>query len=281
MSTEETVQKTPNQIPGLSYDERSEEEQVYYLKLAGKICYEVFQEIAPTIKPGAKVLDIISATEKLIFEKGARPSFPVNISINNVAAHYTSPANDETIIPEGSIVKFDMGTHIDGFISDKAESFCFNDELKLLKDASYEAWKAGMELVRAGLETSMIGVAVEEKIREFNYLPIRELAGHRLERYKLHGTKSLPNIKLPFAKANSTLEAKESYALETFATTGSGSVHDVKSKTYIYMLLPQKVPVRAREAKVIRNYAFREFSTMPFAERWLMVTPDFNPGRVR
>ena len=263
----------------MSYEERTDEEKNYYLRLAGKILFDVFEEIRPIVKPGASVLDIINKAERLIFEKGARPSFPVNISIGNIAAHYTSPANDITVIPEDSLVKLDMGTHIDGFISDKAETFCFNDELKPLREASIAGWKAGMALAKAGLETSMIGAATEDAVREYNFRPIRELAGHLLERYRLHGSKSLPNIKVPFAKANSVMEKNESYAFEVFASNGNGTIHEVKNKTYIYMMLPRKVPVRSREAKNIRNYAFQQFGTLPFAERWLMT--QYNPGRVR
>jgi methionyl aminopeptidase len=268
-------------IPGMSYDERSEEERQYYLRKAGQILYEVFEEVRPMVKPGSKVIDICNTAEKLIFEKGARPSFPCNVSINYIAAHYTSSYNDETVIPEASIVKLDMGTHLDGFIADKADTFCFAKELEPLKEASRAGWNAGMELMKPELETSMIGVATEDAVKEHNYRTIRELAGHLLERYRLHGGKSLPNVRIPFAKANSVVEEKEAYAFEVFATTGGGSVHDVKPKTYIYMLMPRKVPVRSRESKAIRNFTFNEYSTMPFASRWLQQNPKFNPGRVR
>lgn len=270
-----------NEIPNMSYDERTDEEKIYYLKLAGKILYEVHEEIRPMVKPGTRIIDICTAAEKLIYEKNARMSFPVNVSINNIAAHYTSPKDDENVIPEGSIVKLDMGTHIDGFIADKAETYCFNEEYKDLREAVLEAWNAGMELIRPGNETSMVGVAVEDTIKKYNYLPIRELSGHQVERYRLHGAKSLPNVRMPFGKANSILEKDESYAFEVFATTGSGSIKSVKPKTYIYMLAPHKTPLRSRASKSIRNFMFREYSTLPFAERWLMDNPEFNPGRVR
>ena len=269
------------QITGMSYDERSEEERQYLLKKAGQVLYEVFEEVRPIVKPGAKLIDICNTAENLIYEKGARPSFPCNVSVNYIAAHYTSPYNDETVIPEASIVKLDMGAHIDGFISDKADTICFAKELEPLKEASYAGWKAGMELMKPDLETSMIGVATEDKIKEYNFKPVRELAGHLLERYRLHGSKSLPNIRIPYAKANSVVEEKEAYAFEVFATTGGGSVHEVKPKTYIYMLLPRRVPVRSRDSKAIRNFAFNEFSTLPFSDRWLMQNENFNPGRVR
>jgi methionyl aminopeptidase len=257
------------------------EEKIYYYRLAGKIAYEVHEEIKPMVKPGARVLDICEKAQTLILEKGGKPGFPCNVSINNIAAHYTSPADDETVIPEGSVVKVDLGVHINGFISDKAETYCFNEEYKSLVEASQQAWKNAMELVRVGTETNMLGVAVEDTIREYNYLPIRELSGHLLERFQLHGSKSLPNVRLPFGKADSVMEVDEVYAFETFATTGSGSVHEDQSKTYIYMLRPARVALRSKASREIRNFIFKEYFTLPFAERWVIKQEQFHPARVR
>jgi len=257
------------------------EEKIYYYQQAGKIAYEVLEEIKPLIKPGTKIIDICDKAQSLIIEKGGKPSFPCTVSINNIAAYYTSPDNDESVIPDVSIVKVDLGVHVNGFISNKAESFCFNDEHKSLIEASQQAWKNAMELVRVGTETNMLGVAVEDTVREFNYLPIRELSGNLLDRYQLHGNKILPNVRLPFGKADSVMEVDEFYAFETFATTGSGSVHTDQSKTYMYMLRPNRVALRSQGSREIRNHIFKEYFTLPFAERWITQQPNFHPARVR
>lgn len=258
------------------------EEKIYYYRQAGKIAFEVHEEIKAMVKPGALVIEICEKAQALILEKGGKAGFPCNISINNVAAHYTSPADDETLIPEGSVVKVDLGVHINGFISDKAETYCFNEEYKSLVEASQTAWKNAMELVRVGIETNMLGVAVEDTIRDFNYLPIRELSGHLLDRYQLHGNKTLPNVRLPFGKADSVMEVDEVYAFETFATSGSGSVHEDQNKTYIYMIRPtNRVALRSQASRDIRNFMFKEYFTLPFAERWVTNQPNFHPARVR
>ncbi len=269
-----------SQIPDLNL-EVPLEEKIYYYNQAGKIAYEVFEEITPMVKPGAKVIDICDKATALIIEKGARPSFPASVSINNIAAYYSSPDDDETVIPEGSVVKVDIGAHVNGFIANKADTFSFNEEYKSLVEAAHQSWKNAMELVRVGTETNMIGVAVEDTIREYNYLPIRELSGNLIDRYQLFGNKMLPNVRLPFGKADSVMELNEAYAFETFATTGSGSVHTDQSKTYVYMLKPERVMLRSQGSRDVQHYIFKEYFTMPFAEHWITSNPQFHPARVR
>ena len=267
-------------IPNLDI-EIPREEKIYYYNLSGKIAYETFEEIKSLVKPGAKVIEICDKAHALILEKGGKPSFPCTVSINNIAAYYSSPDDDETVIPEGSVVKVDLGVHVNGFISNKAETFCFNEEYKSLVEASQQGWKNAMELVRVGTETNMLGVAVEDTIREYNYLPIRELSGNLVDRYQLFGSKTLPNVRLPFGKADSVMEVDEAYSFETFATNGSGSVHTDQSKTYIYMLKPERTRLRSPHSRDVQGYIFREYFTLPFAEHWITSNPNFHPARVR
>ena len=267
-------------LPDLT-QEIPREERIYYYRQAGKITYEIFEEIKSQIQPGVKIIEICNKVNDLIYKKGAKPSFPCIIAINNIITNYTSPNEDETVIPENSVIKFDLGTHINGFIANKAETLCFNDEYKTLVEASQKAYETAIELVREGTEISMLGVAVEDTVRDFGYLPIRDLSGYQLDRFQLHGDKSIPNIKLPYSKTDSVMEVDEVYAFDTFATTGSGASHQDSSKIYISMLKPNRVPLRSTKSRNIRNYIFKEYFTLPFAERWLVENSEFHPARVR
>jgi len=52
--------------------------------------------------------------------------FPQNICINNIAAHYSAPRDDTTIIQDGDVVKVDLGVAVDGYIVDGAFTVMFN-----------------------------------------------------------------------------------------------------------------------------------------------------------
>ncbi len=65
---------------------------------AGRIAAEVREWSKQLIKPGAKLLDIANAIENKIREKGAFPAFPVNLSLNEIAAHYTPILDDQIVL---------------------------------------------------------------------------------------------------------------------------------------------------------------------------------------
>ena len=260
----------------------TEEEKIYYYRKAGKIAYEVLSSVEKMIKPGVPIIEICETAEKMILQKGADGfGFPTNVSINNIAAHYSSPFGDESVIPDSGSIKLDIGVHVNGYIADTAVTVILSDELRDLKKAAEEGFKAGMEIIQAGTLPSMVGGRIEETITSFGYLPIKELTGHKLGRYELHGDKRLPSVSSPYDPAESALEVGEAYALETFATTGSGSIHEIGGSRYIYMLLPRRAALRNPVSRKIYSTIYNKYKTLPFAERWLSSYDNFNRARVR
>ncbi|MFX0113489.1 MAG: type II methionyl aminopeptidase [Candidatus Hodarchaeota archaeon] len=261
-------------------EEISPERRRDYHRLAGKIAHEVHEEVKPMIKVGTRVIDIVQKAESLIYQKDARIGFPTNVSLNNYAAHYTSPWEDSAAIPDRSVVKIDIGVHVEGFIADTARTYIIgnNQVGSKLREAAIAGFDAGIEQIAPDGKLANVGAACEEAINQFGFLPIRELSGHLLERYELHSKKRMPNIKLPYDKAGSEglIELDEAYAFETFASSGTGSVHDIQNRKYIYSLYvkddgaPIRVPLRSRNTRAVRSYILREYKGLPFAERWIL-----------
>lgn len=246
-------------------EEEMEETAEEKYRRAGKIASQVREEIAPLIMVGARAFDLCEKAEARIIELGGGIAFPTNVSINEVAAHYTSPQDDETEIKDGDIVKLDLGVHIDGYIADTAVTTTFNPELDQLVEASREALNKALAVIRPKTNSKDLGKIIEDTIRGYGYRPIRDLSGHQLDEYLLHGSKSLPNIAVPHG---SPLEEGEAYALETFATTGSGSVHET-GQYLIFSLNPTRTPLRNRGARDIVRLVAREFKSLPFSRRYL------------
>lgn len=233
-----------------------------YLK-AGKIAKEVREFSKSLLKEGAKYIEIASKIDEKINELGAKPAFPVNISVNEVAAHDTPSFNDERTLKKGDIVKVDIGVHVDGYIADTAYTVEIgtSNYSKLIK-ASEDALKSAIEILKSGIKVCEIGRAVYEKIKEHGYLPIVNLSGHLLEEYKLHAGITIPNYD---NKNENTLE-NCAVAIEPFATNGVGQVIETR-KGEIYRLINLK-PVRI--GRDILLYISKEFKTLPFAKRWII-----------
>jgi len=234
-----------------------------YLK-AGKICQEAKALARKELKPGIKALDLVEKIENLIKEKNAGIAFPVNISINDIAAHYTPDINDTLTLKEGDLIKVDIGTHIDGFIGDTAFSVKLGEKTHPLIEASKDALEQFIKTIKPGKTVGEMSKLIDEVVTSHGFNPIRNLAGHSLEQYVQHGGLSIPNGHIP---SNEEIREDQALGMEVFTTDGEGVVKE-SSPTLIYMFLQPK-PVRLNESRKILELVFDEYKTLPFARRWL------------
>jgi methionyl aminopeptidase len=240
------------------------EEFQKYVK-AGKIMKEVQEKAVKKAKVGTKLLDLAEFIEKEIKEKEAGIAFPVNLSLNNFAAHYTPSFNDETEITEKDILKIDIGIHVEGFIADASITKDFSGENTKLIEASEKALENALNMIEIGTPLGKIGEEIEKTITSFGLKPIENLTGHGLMKYVAHASPAIPNI----AKNDSRkIEEGKAYAIEPFASTGKGRVKE-SAKTEIFEF-SKAIPLRNLEARKIQEKAVNEFNGLPFAERWLI-----------
>ena len=232
--------------------------------LAGKIASQVKEWIKPQIKKGVLLLEIAEKIENKIIELGGVPAFPTNLSIDNIAAHYTPSYNDETLA--SGLLKIDFGVCVDGWTSDNAFSLDLenSEENKKLIEASEKALENVIKIIRENISTREIGEKVQETIESFGFSPVINLSGHEMKRYELHAGLTIPNIN----NGNEEILEKGLYAIEPFATNGSGRVHDGKDSG-IYIVINEK-NVRSSEARKIFNFIIEEYKTLPFCSRWLV-----------
>ena len=119
---------------------------------AGKIASEVREYIKSIIKKNMLLLDIAEKIENKIIELDGKPAFPVNLSINEIAAHYTPSYDDKTL--SHGLLKVDFGVHIDGWCSDQSFSIDLenSDENKKLIQASKDALDNAIKLISRKIE---------------------------------------------------------------------------------------------------------------------------------
>ncbi len=232
--------------------------------LAGKIAQDVKKYIRPLIKKGVPLLEIAEKIESKIYELKGKPAFPTNLSINEIAAHCTPSYDDKTLAC--GLIKVDFGIHIDGWISDTAFSVDLenSEENKKLIEASEKALEEAEKTIKKYVATSEIGKAIQKKIESYGFSPIINLSGHQIQQYNLHAGLTIPNID----DKRSTIINAGLYAIEPFATNGSGKVKDGKPSG-IYSLIEYK-NVRDSSARNILEYIAEEYKELPFCSRWLV-----------
>ena len=232
---------------------------------AGKIAAQVLDYGKGLVKPDVKLLDVANSMEKKVFELGGRPAFPVNISMNNTAAHDTAMPNDERVFGE-TIVKLDCGVEVDGYMGgDTAVTIDLSGKYSDLVKASREALEAAIKTVAVGVTLGEVGRVIEETIQSYGLKPVRNLSGHGIGYQTVHQAPSIPNYD---TEDKTELEEGMTIAIEPFATDGMGLIQD-KGQAYIHSITGRK-PVRNL---IVRN-VLKECSAykgMPFATHGLQI----------
>ena len=233
---------------------------------AGKIAGEVRENVRKTDWVGKTVFEICEHVENEIKKRGAKCAFPVNTSINEVAAHYTAEPNDPLVIKDDDLVKIDLGAQINGHIADTAVTVCYNAEYDSMVQTAELSLSNAMSMMKVGVKSSDVGRTIEKTIKQMGFLPIANLSGHSLDQYTIHAGKSVPNI---WSIGSFTFNENQAFACEPFVTTGEGLgfVHEGKIKN-IFALSSRK-KTKDKDADKMLDYIWQNFNLLPFALRWL------------
>jgi len=257
------------------------------MKIGGEIHKEIKKYIKEKIKPNMKLYDLAIIIENKINEKcellkldkriKKGVGFPTGLSINNCAAHWTPKINSSEKLLENDLIKIDYGVHIDGNIIDSAFSYSFNKKYENLIEASKSSTLLAIKLMKPDMLLSEIGEIIEENIKSYEIEldnkiykinPIKNLCGHEIQQYKIHGSKVIPNIKIE--NYNKRVNINEYYAVETFATTGLGETYEDIENCSHYMIDYNKKHIIKGSIKDFYKTLYNYFNTLAFCDRWLI-----------
>jgi methionyl aminopeptidase len=239
-----------------------QEEFESYCK-AGKIANKIREEMKNFIKQGMKLIEIAEEIDKKIEEANAKPAFPVNLSLNEIAAHYT-PSKEDGNIAEG-LLTIDFGVEINGYIADLAFSIDLTEDKKYKEmiELNHKILDETIKKLDTNSSVCDIGNNITELLKNSKYNIISNLTGHSLEKYTIHGEISIPNI----PNQDQTKLNNKAIAIEPFLTTGIGEVIEGKPSE-IFMLINKK-NVRDPESRKIISFIEENYKTKPFCKRWL------------
>ena len=239
-------------------------------------CYSKAGKIAATVRDNVRKKDFIGKTlyeiceniEQEIKLNGGMPAFPVNVSLNEIAAHYTAEPDDEIIVGSDDILKIDIGVHINGYIADTAVTVSNNAKHQLMVAAAETALSEAIKISKPSTKSSDIGHMIEKTISTNGFKPIQNLSGHSIEQYTIHAGKSIPNIRT--LGTSFKLSINQAYAIEPFVTTmdGEGIVYEGKTRN-IFGIVSRK-PTKDKNSDEFLQIIWDRYKTLPFAARWLL-----------
>lgn len=262
--------------------ERLEKPMYNSIRQAAEVHRQVRKYMKTYAKPGVLMIDLCETLEnmvrKLIQENGLKAgiAFPTGCSLNWVAAHWTPNSGDKTVLQYDDVMKLDFGTHIEGRIVDCAFTVAFNPQYDPLLEASREATNTGIREAGIDVRLGDIGAAIQETMESYEVeingkvypiKSIRNLNGHSIGPYRIHGGKSVPIVK---GGEQTKMEEGEFFAIETFASTGKGYIReDLECSHYMKNYDVGHVPLRLPAAKKLLATIDKNFSTLAFCRRYL------------
>lgn len=241
-------------------------ERLAVLQEVGKASSEAMLYAASMVKPGAKLLEVAEEAEKFLKDRGFGLAFPINLSINEQAAHYTPSMGDEKTFSSNDLVKIDFGAEKDGLLGDGAITVDLSGNYKKMVDAAEKALDSAIAAVRHGVSVCDIGKAIADTIEGEGFIPIKNLGGHGIKEHDLHSEFFIPN----YDNGDfSILEEGMVVAIEPFVTTSDGKGMVTNSNICEIYSYVADVPVRMSESRALLQYIAKNNSTEPFAVRWL------------
>ncbi len=249
---------------------------------------QVRQWAGKNIKPGQTLTEIANGIEDgvraLVGHDGlaegdaivAGMGFPTGLNLNHIAAHYSPNAGNKMVLAQEDVMKVDIGVHVNGRIVDSAFTMAFDPKYDNLLNAVRAATNTGVR--EAGIDARLgeIGAAIQETMESYEIeldgttypiKSIRNLNGHTIERYSIHGSKSVPIVK---SNDNTKMEEGEVFAIETFGSTGAGYVRsEGEVSHYAKRQDAPNVALRLSSAKALLSVINKNFGTLPFCRRYL------------
>jgi methionyl aminopeptidase len=234
---------------------------------AGKIAAEVRENARKKYHVGSTLLEICESIEKEIEQKGGKCAFPVNASLNEIAAHYTAEPNDSIVVKETDLLKIDLGVQINGYIADTAVTVCYDPNYDYLVQAAEAALREAISIIRVGTKSSDVGKIIENTTKQMGGIPIANLSGHSLEQFTIHAGKSVPNI---WSIGSFSFQSTEAYACEPFVTTRDGLGFVREGKTRNIFSLATRKRAKDDDANKLMDFIWQKFNMLPFALRWFV-----------
>lgn len=255
---------------------------------AAEIHRQVRQYAQKSIKPGQSLTEIAEGIENgvraLTGHDGLTEGdamvggmgFPCGLSLNHCAAHFTPNAGSKVTLQQEDVMKVDFGVHVNGRIVDSAFTMAFEPKYDNLLEAVKAATNAGVREAGIDARVGDIGTVIQETMESYEVeidgttypvKSIRNLTGHNILPYSIHGTKSVPIVK---SNDQTKMEEGDVFAIETFGSTGNGHVRDEGEVShYAKNADAGHVDLRLSSAKSLLNVINKNFGTLPFCRRYL------------
>lgn len=282
------LQRTTEEEERCLARDQAKEQEWNDMRKAAEIHKRVRRNVQNKLKPDMSLMDIANtiedATRKFTGAEDLKTisnpksqgiGFPTGLSLNSCAAHFTPNAGDKTVLRYEDVLKIDIGVQVNGNIVDSAWTHTFDPKYDNLLKAVREATYTGVKEAGIDVRLTDIGEAIQEVMESYEVeingkvypvKPCRNLCGHNISPYTIHGGKSVPIVK---NGDQTKMEEGEHFAIETFGSTGRGFVVPGGECSHYARNAGAPVSPQLGNAKKLLHTIDTYFGTIPFCRRYL------------
>ncbi len=178
--------------------------EIEIMRRSGKITSKTLARLMDAARPGITTRELDRIADESIRSMGGVPTFigyhgypsAICTSVNNEVVH-GMPGN--RVLHDGDILSLDIGTTLDGYVSDSAITVAIgsvSDAAKRLMHVTQECLMLGIAQMQPGNHLGDIGHAVQQHAEAHGYGVVRALVGHGIGR-KMHEDPQVPNYGTP------------------------------------------------------------------------------------
>jgi methionyl aminopeptidase len=217
------------------------EQEIAYMREAGRVVAKAHAELAKVIKVGMTTLELNRLAEDIIVKAGARPAFkglygfPYTIcaSVNEEVVHGFPSARK---LENGDIISIDIGAEINGYFGDSAATYPVGEvspKVSSLLKATEESLYKGIAMAKAGNRLSDISHAVQICAEGYGYSVVRDYVGHGIGKLP-HEEPQVPNFGKPGRGIR--LKAGMTLAIEPMINMGTYEVRTLSNNWTVVTL---------------------------------------------
>ncbi|MFZ5391124.1 MAG: type I methionyl aminopeptidase [Patescibacteria group bacterium] len=210
-------------------------QEIEAMRRGGQILAWVLNKVAAEVKPGITTGYLNDLAEKLLKDKGAKPSFlhygqesgnpyPATLctSVDKAVVHGIPSLNE--VLKEGQLVGLDIGCWYEGLCTDMAitvpvgqVSPAVEALIKVTKESLYR----GLKVIKDGATVGDFGWAVQSYVEDKGFSVVRQMVGHGVGR-AVHEDPPIPN----FGRPGQGLKFKSgmTIALEPMVNSGRSDI---------------------------------------------------------
>lgn len=203
------------------------------MRRSGLILYEVLQQVAAAVQPGATTWDLEEAADRAIRERGATSAFRgyrgypcvLCVSVNEQVIH--GIPSRKRVLAAGEVVSLDCGVVVEGYYGDSATTVMVGgpeavpEPVRDLLRVTQTALDEGIAQARVGGRLGDISQAVQVRAERAGFSVVREFVGHGIGTH-LHEDPQVPNYGM--AGSGPKLKPGMVLAIEPMVNRGKAAV---------------------------------------------------------